>query len=89
MNTYTEPFTNPSNISSNISNLSTYNTVPPSTALHSTVSQPFYINSSTPIREPIKPFDGLDHHYTPEVCLQHIETRVTFSLGLQPKSDHE
>ena len=34
--------------------------------------------------EPIKPFDGLDHNYTPEKFFQHIEARVTFSLGLQP-----
>ena len=39
--------------------------------------------------ELIKPFDGLDHNYTPEECLQHIEARVTFSLGLQPTSDYE
>ena len=48
-----------------------------------------YINSSTSISEPIKPFDGLDHNYTPEEYLQHIEARVTFSLGLQPTSEHE
>ena len=48
-----------------------------------------YINSSTSIAEPVKPFNGLDHNYTPEEYLQHIEARVTFSLGLQPTSDHE
>ena len=53
------------------------------------MSQPTYINSSTSISEPIKPFDGLDHNYTPEEYLQHIEARVTFSLGLQPTSEHE
>ena len=53
------------------------------------MSQPTYINSSTSISEPIKPFDGLDHNYTPEEYLQHIEARVTFSLGLQPSSEHE
>ena len=36
-----------------------------------------------------KPFDGLDHKYTPEEYLQHIEARVTFSLGLQPTTSHE
>ena len=46
-----------------------------------------YINSSASISEPIKPFDGLDHNYTPEEYSQHIEARVTFSLGLQPTSD--
>ena len=53
------------------------------------MSHPTYINSSTSISEPIRPFDGLDHNYTPEEYLQHIETRVTFSLGLQPTSEHE
>ena len=52
------------------------------------MSHPTYINSSTSISEPIKPFDGLDHNYTPEEFLQHIEARVTFSLGLQPTSEH-
>ena len=53
------------------------------------MSHPTFINSSTSISEPIKPFDGLDHNYTPEEYLQHIEARVTFSLGLQPTSEHE
>ena len=53
------------------------------------MSQPTYINSSTYISEPIKPFDGLDYNYTPEEYLQHIEARVTISLGLQPTSEHE
>ena len=44
------------------------------------MSHPTYINSSTSISEPIKPFDGLDHKYTPEEYLQHIEARVTFSI---------
>ena len=73
----------------NISNKPTYNTTPPSTMSHNTMSHPTYINSSTSISEPIKPFDGLDHNYTPEEYLQHIEARVTFSLGLQPTSEHE
>ena len=51
------------------------------------MSHPTYINSSTSISEPIKPFDGLDHNYTPEEYLQHIEARVLFSLGLQPTSE--
>ena len=72
-----------------ISNNPTYNTTPPSTISHNTMSHPTYINSSTSISEPIKPFDGLDHNYTPEEYLQHIEARVTISLGLQPTSEHE
>ena len=73
----------------NISNIPTYNTTPPSTITPNTMSHPTYINSSTSISEPIKPFDGLDHNYTPEEYLQHIEARVTFSLGLQPTLEHE
>ena len=81
-NTSTTSFTNPSNVP-------TYNTIPPSTISHNTISHPTYINSSTSISEPIKPFDRLDHNYTLEEYLQHIEARVTFSLGLQPTSEHE
>ena len=73
----------------NISNNPTYNTTPPSTISHNTMSHPTYINSSTSVSEPIKPFDGLDHNYTPEEYLQHIEAPVTFSLGLQPTSENE
>ena len=73
----------------NISNNPTYNTIPPSTVSYITMSQPTYINSSTSISEPNKPFDGLHHNYTPEEDLQHSEARVTFSLGLQPTSEHE
>ena len=87
--TYTQPFTNQSNISSNVSNIPTYNTVSPSTIPQCTVSQPTYMNSSTSISEPIQPFDGLDHNYTSEEYLQHSEAHVTFSLGLQRTSDHE
>ena len=47
------------------------------------------MNSSSSISEPIKPFDGLDHKYTPEEYLQHIGARFTFSLGLQPTTSHE
>ena len=69
-----------------ISNDPTYNTASASTISHNTMSHPTYINSSTSISKPIKPFDGIDHYYTPEEYLQHIEARVTFSLGLQPIS---
>ena len=81
-NTSTTSFTN-------VSNVPTYNTVPPSTIPQSTISQPTFINSSTSISEHNKPFDGLDHNYTPEEYLQHIEARVTFYLGLQPTSENE
>ena len=70
-------------------NSHTTHTIPPSTIPSLTHTTPTYINSSTSISEPIKPFDGLDHNYTPEEYLQHIEARVTFSLGLQPINAHE
>ena len=73
----------------NTSNNPTYNTVPPSTISHNTNSHPIYINSSTSISEPNKPYDGLEHNYTPEEYLQHNEARVTFVLGLQPTSEYE
>ena len=73
----------------NNSNVPTYNTVPPFTIPQSTISQPTFITFSTSISEHIKPFDGLDHNYTPEEYLQHIEARVTFALGLQPTSENE
>ena len=82
-------FHNTSTSITNISNVPSYNTTPPSTIPQSTLSPPTFINSSTSISEPIKPFDGLDHIYTPEEYLQHIEARVTFLLGLQPTSEHE
>ena len=63
--------------------------MPPSTIPHSTISTPTSINSSTSISDGIKRFDGLDHNCTPEEYLQHIEARVTFSLGLRPTFDHE
>ena len=88
-NTYTQPLPITQNITSNASHTPTCNTIPTSTIPQSTVSHPTYISSSTSISEAIKPFDGLDHKYTPEEYLQHIEARVTFSLGLPPSSAHE
>ena len=57
-----------------------YHKIHCSTLLDATVSNPTYINSSASISEPIKPFDGLDHKYTPD-HLQHIEACVTLLLG--------
>ena len=37
----------------------------------------------------MKPFSGLDHKYTPEEYLHHIEARVTFPLVLEPSTEHE
>ena len=63
-----------------------YQPLPSSTIPISTVSNSTYINPSASIPEPIKTFDGLDHNYTPK---EHIEARATYSLGLQPSTDHE
>ena len=84
-----QPQINVLNIPSTSSNPSTTHTIPPTTIPMSSLNTPTYINSATSISEPIKPFDGLDHNYTPEEYLQHIDARVTFSLGLQPPTAHE
>ena len=61
----TQQFTNVQKIPQNPSNTPTYNTIPPSIILFSTVSNPTCINSSASISETIKHFDGLDQNYTP------------------------
>ena len=86
---HTQPQTNALNIPPTSFNPSTTHTIPPTTLPLSTLSTLTYINSATSISEPVKPFDGLDHNYTPEKYLQHIEARVTFSLGLQPTTVNE
>ena len=35
----------------------------------------------------MKSFDGLDHSYTPENCLQQVEARLTFAIGEEPQSN--
>ena len=32
----------------------------------------------------VKPFDGLDHQYTPEEHLQQIDAHIIFTMGEQP-----
>ena len=49
--------------------------------------QDTFINMSTSIPEPIKPFDGLDHSYTPEEYLQQVEARLTFAIGEEPQNN--
>ena len=66
-----------------------YPTTSSSTLPLATISNPTYIDSSASISEPVKPFDGLNHKYTPEDYLQHIEARVTFWQELQPSTEHE
>ena len=78
-----------STIPPNPSIAATYHTIPHATIHSSTVSNPTYINSSASISEHNYPFERFDHYYTPEEYLQHIEARVTFSIGLQTTTDHE
>ena len=46
------------------------------------------MNMSASIPEPMKPFDGLDHSYTPEEYLQQVEARLTFAIDEEPKNNH-
>ena len=64
-------------------------TIPSSTLPPPILSTPTYNNFSTSISEPIKSCDASDHNYAPEEYLQHIEARVSLSLGLQPTDTHE
>ena len=50
------------------------------------IQQDTFINTSASIPEPMKPFDGLDHSYTPEEYLQ-VEARLTFAIGEQPQNN--
>ena len=49
--------------------------------------QDTFINTSASIPEPMKPFDGLDHSYTPEENLQQVEARLTFAIGEEPQNN--
>ena len=49
--------------------------------------QDTFINMSASILEPMKPFDGLDHSYTPEEYLQQVEARLTFAIGEEPQNN--
>ena len=80
--------TNTNNLQTNTS-LSNYHITHPSAQPLTTVSNPIFVNSFASVSEPIKSFDGLDHKYTPEGCLQHIDARVTRSLGLQSTTLYE
>ena len=51
------------------------------------IQQDTFINTSASIPEPMKPFDGLDHSYTPEELLQQVEARLTFALGEEPQNN--
>ena len=45
------------------------------------IQQDTFMNTSASIPEPMEPFDGLDHSYTPEEYLQQVEARLTFAIG--------
>ena len=47
--------------------------------------QDTFINTSASIPEPMIPFDGLYHSYTPEEFLQQVEARLTFAIGEEPQ----
>ena len=61
-----QPQANTLNIPQNSFNSHTTHTIPSSTTPLTTLNTPTFINSYASISEPIKPFDGLDHNYTPE-----------------------
>ena len=49
--------------------------------------QDTFMNMSASIPELMKPFDGLDHSYTPEEYLQQVEARLTFAIGEEPQNN--
>ena len=49
--------------------------------------QDTFIGTSASIPEPMKPFDGLDHSYTPEEYLQQVEARLPFAIGEEPQNN--
>ena len=51
------------------------------------IQQGTFINNSASIPEPMTPFDGLDHSYTPEDYLQQVEARLTFAIGEEPQNN--
>ena len=51
------------------------------------IQQDTFIKTSASIPEPMKPFDGLDHFYTPEEYLQQVEARLTFAICEEPQNN--
>ena len=49
--------------------------------------QDTFTNTSASITEHMKPFDDLDHSYTPEEFLQQVEARLTFAIGEEPQNN--
>ena len=57
--------------------------VPPSQYIP--IQQDMFINTSSSIPKPMKPFDGLDQSYTPEEYLQQFEARLTLAISEEPQ----
>ena len=49
--------------------------------------QDTFMNMSASIPETMKPFNGLDHSYTPEECSQQVEARIIFAIGEEPQNN--
>ena len=73
---------NPTRISPNV-NMAQSVAPPPQYIL---IQQDTFINTSASIPEPMKPFEGLDHSYTPEEYFQQVEARLTFAIGEEPQN---
>ena len=51
------------------------------------MQQNTFIDTSASLPEPMKPFDGLGHSYTPEAYSQQVEARLTFAIGEEPQNN--
>ena len=51
------------------------------------IQQDTFINTSASIPERMKPFDGLDHSYTPKEYLQQVEARLIIAVGEEPQNN--
>ena len=76
MNQHTTYTYNPTTVSPPV-NMVLQSVVPP--PQYMPIHQDTFINTSASIPEPVKPFDGSDHSYTPEEYLQQVEARLTFA----------
>ena len=68
---------------------------PPVNMVQSVVPPPQYMpiqqdtfkSTSASIPEPMEPFDGIDHSYTPEEHLQQVEARLPFAIREEPQNN--
>ena len=51
------------------------------------ILQDTFINTSASKPEPMKPFDSLDHSYTPDEYLQQVEARLDFAIGEESQNN--